>query len=262
MLRFFEQAGRGAVQSLDEAGYAGSLVGESLFWTFFGRRWRQPVRLDTVLEQMKLGGIDALPITTMLAAAIGIMLAVQSLYTLKIFGAESFVHVGISLAITREFSPLIIGILMAGRSGSALAAKISTMTINQEVDALRAIGINPVRYLVAPSLIAMLIMLPMLTMWCNLVSMTAAGFYVSADTGISLAAYALNTIDVLTPSDLLHGLGKSALFAMLIVIIGALNGSLVRGGSEGVGLATTRAVVHSSSAIIITDMFFGFIMTQ
>ena len=92
--------------------------------------------------------------------------------------------------------------------------------------------------------------------------MPAPGLYLSADTGISLAAYALNTIDVLTPSDLLHGLGKSALFAMLIVIIGALNGSLVRGGSEGVGLATTRAVVHSSSAIIITDMFFGFIMTQ
>jgi phospholipid/cholesterol/gamma-HCH transport system permease protein len=262
MLRLFEHAGRGTTQGLNEAGYAGSLLGESLFWTFFGRRWRQPVRLSSVLDQMKLGGIDALPITTMLAAAIGIMLAVQSLYTLKIFGAESFVHVGITLAITREFSPLIIGILMAGRSGSALAAKISTMTINQEIDALRAIGINPVRYLVAPSLIAMLVMLPALTMWCNIVAMTAAGLYVSADTGISLAAYAVNSIDVLTPADLLHGLGKSALFSILIVIIGAMNGSLVRGGSEGVGLVTTRAVVHASSAIILTDMFFGFIMTQ
>lgn len=262
MLRLFEQTGRGAAQSLNEAGYAGSLLGESVYWTLFGRRWRQPVRLSSVLEQMKLGGIDALPITTMLAAAIGIMLAVQSLYTLKIFGAESFVHVGITLAITREFSPLIIGILMAGRSGSALAAKISTMTINQEIDALRAIGINPVRYLVAPSLMAMLVMLPALTMWCNIVAMASAGLYVSADTGISLAAYALNSVDVLTSADLLHGLGKSALFAILIVIIGAMNGSLVKGGSEGVGLVTTRAVVHSSSAIIITDMFFGFIMTQ
>ncbi len=262
MLRLLEQTGRGAAQSLDEAGYAGSLIGESVFWTFAGWRWRQPVRLTAVLDQMKYGGLDALPIATMLATAIGVMLAVQSLYTLKIFGAESFVHVGISLAITREFAPLIIGILMAGRSGSALAAKISTMTINQEVDALRAIGINPVRYLVAPSLIAMLIMLPMLTMWCNIVSMLAAGLYVSADTGISLTAYAIDSIDVLQPGDLLHGLGKSALFAILIVVIGAMNGSLVRGGSEGVGLATTRAVVHASSAIIVTDMFFGFIMTQ
>jgi phospholipid/cholesterol/gamma-HCH transport system permease protein len=262
MLRFFESTGRGAVQSLNEAGYAGSLLGQSIYWTFFGRRWRQPVRLTAVLEQMKHGGLDALPIATMLSASIGIMLAVQSLYTLKIFGAESFVHVGISLAITREFSPLIIGILMAGRSGSALAARISTMTINQEIDALRAIGINPVRYLVAPALIAMLVMLPALTMWCNIISMTAAGLFVSADTGISLTAYAINSIDVLKPSDILHGLAKSALFATLIIIIGALNGSLVKGGSQGVGLATTRAVVHSSSAIIITDMFFGFIMTQ
>ena len=128
--------------------------------------------------------------------------------------------------------------------------------------ALCAIGINPVRYLVAPALIAMLVMLPALTMWSNLVAMATAGLLVSADTGISLAAYALNTMDVLTPGDLLHGLGKSVLFAILIVIIGAMNGSLVKGGSEGVGLVTTRAVVHASSAIIITDMFFGFIMTQ
>lgn len=262
MLKYLEAAGRGAVQSMDEVGYAGSLLGESVFWTFFGRRWRQPVRLGTILEQMKLAGIDALPIATMLSAAIGVMLAVQSLYSLKLFGAESFAHVGIALAVTREFSPLIIGILMAGRSGSALAAKVSTMTINQEVDALRAIGINPVRYLVAPPLIAMLIMLPALTMWSNLVAMTCAGLFVAADTGISMAAYANNTMLVLMPVDLLHGLGKSALFAILIVVIGAMNGSLVKGGSEGVGLVTTRAVVHASSAIIVTDMFFGFIMTQ
>ena len=129
MLKYLEAAGRGAVQSMDEVGYAGSLLGESVFWTFFGRRWRQPVRLGTILEQMKLAGIDALPIATMLSAAIGVMLAVQSLYSLKLFGAESFAHVGIAFALTREFSPLIIGILIAGRSGSALAARLSTMAI-------------------------------------------------------------------------------------------------------------------------------------
>ena len=260
--RVLEHVGRGTVRSLDEVGYASSLLSESVFWTLFGRRWGQPVRLASILEQMKLVGIDALPIATLLSAAIGVMLAVQSLYSLRLFAAESFAHVGIALALTREFSPLIIGILMAGRSGSALAARISTMMINQEVDALRAIGINPVRYLVAPVLIALLIMLPALTMWANLVAMGAAGLYVSADTDISMAAYVSNTIAVLTPSDLLHGLGKSVLFAILIVVIGAVNGSLVKGGSDGVGRMTTRAVVHASSAIIVTDMFFGFVMTQ
>ncbi len=261
MLRYVEHTGRGTVRCLDEVGYATSLLGESVFWMLLGRRWRQPVRLTSILDQMKQVGVDAVPIATMLSASIGVMLAVQSLYSLRLFGAESFAHIGIALAVTREFAPLIIGILIAGRSGSALAARISTMAINQEIDALRAIGINPVRYLVAPALIAMLIMLPALTMWSNLVALTAAGLFVSADTDISMASYVANTIAVITPADLLHGLGKSGIFAVLIVVIGAVNGSLVKGGSEGVGRVTTRAVVHASSAIIVTDMIFGFLVT-
>lgn len=262
MLKYVEYTGRGTVQSLDEAGYAGSLLGESLFWTAFGRRWRQPVRLGPVAAQMMEVGINALPIATLLSVTIGVMLGVQSLYSLGLFGAESFAHVGIALALTREFSPLIIGILVAGRSGSALAAKLSSMTINQEVDALRAIGINPVRFLVAPALIAMLIMLPALTMWSNLVALGSAGLFVSYQIDISLTAYAVNTIEVLSANDVLHGLGKSVIFAVLIIIVAAVNGSLVSGGSEGVGRMTTRAVVHILSAIVFTDMVFGFLVTQ
>jgi len=261
ILRFMEATGRRTVRGLDEIGYAGSLLVESLFWLLTGSRWRQPVRLMAVTVQMMHVGIEALPIATLLSAAIGVMLGVQSLYSLGLFGAQSFAHVGIAFALTREFSPLIIGILIAGRSGSALAARLSTMSINQEVDALRAIGINPVRFLVAPVLLAMAIMLPALTMWSNLVALGAAGLFVSHSLDITFAAYIANTIEVLSPDDLLHGLGKSLLFAVLIVIIGAVNGSLVSGGSEGVGRVTTRSVVHSISAIIVTDMIFGFVMT-
>ena len=262
MLRVLEHTGRRTVRALDEIGYASSLLGESLFWIILGRRWRQPVRFGGVIAQMMHVGIEAVPIATMLAAAIGFMLAVQSLYSLGLFGAESFAHVGIALALTREFAPLIIGVLMAGRSGSALAARLSTMSINQEVDALRAIGINPVRFLVAPAIIAMAIMLPAITMWANLVGLGAAGLFVSSSLDITFAAFVVNTIDVLTPGDVLHGLGKSVLFAVLIAIIAAVNGSLVKGGSDGVGRVTTRAVVHAISAIIVTDMIFGFLMTH
>ena len=262
MLKYLEHTGRGAVRSLDEAGYAGSLLGESLFWTLFGRRWRQPVRFSQIAAQMMEIGINALPIATLLSVTIGVMLGVQSLYSLGLFGAESFAHVGIALALTREFSPLIIGILVAGRSGSALAAKLSSMTINQEVDALRAIGINPVRVLVAPALIAMLIMLPALTMWANLVGLGSAGLFVAYEMDISFIAYAVNTIEVLSANDVLHGLGKSVIFAVLIIIVAAVNGSLVTGGSEGVGRMTTRAVVHILAAIVFTDMIFGFLVTQ
>ncbi len=180
MLRGIEALGRGTVRRFDEIGFATALFGESLFWTFAGWRWRQPVRLAATVAQMVEVGIQALPIATLLAATVGLMLAIQSLYSLGLFGAESFAHVGIALAVTREFSPLIIGILVAGRSGSALAARLSTMAINQEIDALKVIGIDPVRFLVAPALLAMLIMLPALTMWANIVAlMVKAGSMIS-----------------------------------------------------------------------------------
>ena len=261
MLALLEQTGRRSLRALDELGYATSLLFESAFWTLLGARWRQPVRANSVVAQMMHIGIEALPIACLLAAAIGFMLAVQSLYSLGLFGAESFAHVGIALALTREFSPLIIGILVAGRSGSALAARLSTMTINQEVDALRAIGINPVRFLVAPALIAMLIVLPALTMCANIVGLGAAGLMVAASLEITFAAFLANTFEVLSAGDLLHGLGKSAIFAVLIAVIAAVNGSLVSGGSDGVGRVTTRAVVHAISAIIVTDMLFGLLTT-
>jgi phospholipid/cholesterol/gamma-HCH transport system permease protein len=262
MLQRAENLGRSAVRHLDEIGYASALLSESRLWTFAGWRWRQPVRLTAVLAQMTEMGILALPIATLLSATVGLMLAIQSLYSLGLFGAESFAHVGIALSVTREFSPLIMAILVAGRSGSALAARLSTMSINQEIDALKVIGINPVRFLIAPALLAMLVMLPALTMWANLVALAAAGIYVSAALDLSMAAYLSGTIAVLSPGDLWHGLGKSVLFAALIVLVGVVNGSLVSGGAEGVGRATTRSVVQGISAIVVTDMIFAFVATQ
>ncbi len=253
--------GRGAVRGLDEVGFAGVLMGESLFWTLAGPRWRQPVRLSAVFHEMVQTGILALPIATLLSATVGLMLAIQSLYSLGLFGAESFAHVGVALSVTREFSPLIIGILVAGRSGSALAALLATMSINQEVDALRVIGVNPVRYLVAPALLAMLAMLPALVMWSNLMALGMAGLYISAALDLSMAAYVTGTIEVLSPGDLWHGLGKSVLFAVLIVLVAVVNGAGVTGGAEGVGRATTRAVVQGISAIVVTDMIFAFVVT-
>ena len=262
MLHALEIIGRRAMRGMDEVGYAAALLVESLLWVVIGRRRRQPVRLPSVFAQMMEIGVEALPIATLLSATIGIMLAIQSLYSLGLFGAESYAYIGIALSVTREFSPLIIGILIAGRSGSALAARLSTMTINQEIDALRVIGINPVRFLVTPALLGMLVMVPCLTMWSNLVGITAAGFYISGALDLSLNAYAIQVIDVLRVDDLLHGLGKSVLFATLIAIIGVVNGSLVTGAAQGLGRATTRSVVHSITAILIADMIFAFLVTH
>lgn len=262
MLRMAEGLGRGVVRGADEVGFAAALFVESLFWALLGPARRQPVRLPAVFAQMMQIGLEALPIATVLAATIGMMLAIQSLYSLGLFGAEHFATVGIGLSVVREFAPLIIGILIAGRSGSALAARFSTMMINQEVDALRVIGISPVRFLVAPALIAMMIMVPALTMWAVLVALTAAGLLVTAALEISLGAYFADLISVLSVNDLTHGLGKSVLFAALIALVSAVNGALADGGAEGVGRRTTRAVVHSIAAIIMVDMIFAFVVTS
>lgn len=262
MLRAVESLGRGTVKALDEVGYAAALFSNAALWGCVGWRWRQPVRLPIIFGQMMEIGIQALPIATLLSITVGLMLAIQSLYSLGLFGAQSYAYVGIALSVTREFSPLIIGILVAGRSGSALAARIGTMTINQEVDALEVMGLNPVRFLVAPPLLAMMVMLPALTAWSILVALFAAGLYVSAALDLGMAAYVANTMSILSPNDLWHGLGKSLLFSVLIALIACVNGSLVKGGADGVGRVTTRSVVQGVCAIVLTDMLFAFAVTS
>jgi len=260
--RLAARVGRGTARSLDDLGFGGSLLAESVYWIFLGRRRKQPVRVPATFAQMMEIGIRALPIVSVLAAAVGIMLAMQGIHTLRTFGAESQVVIGIGLSVTREFAPLITGILVAGRSGSALAARLASMTLSQEIDALRVIGIAPVRYLIAPALVAMLVMLPLLTFWTDVVALLAAGLWVSAELGTPLLVYADRLLDVIGTEDLLHGLSKSGVFAVLITVVGAVNGASVSGGAEGLGRMTTRAVVQAISAIVIADMTYVFLTTR
>jgi phospholipid/cholesterol/gamma-HCH transport system permease protein len=220
------------------------------------------VRAQPVFAEMMEIGIRALPIVTLLSFTIGMMLAIQGIDSLRPFGAEVQVAIGVSLSVTREFAPLITGILVAGRSGSALAARLGSMTIQSEVDALRVMGVNPVRFLVVPSLLAMLVMLPCLVVWSDLVALAGAGLYVTNELGMSFGAYLDRSLQYLDVEDLLHGLSKSTLFAALITLIGVVDGSSVRGGAEGVGRATTNSVVHAISAIVLTDMLFVYAATR
>ncbi|MFC1673004.1 MlaE family ABC transporter permease [Pseudomonadota bacterium] len=259
--RFFDRLGRTAFAALEELGRHGMMVVESLYWLFMGRSVGQSVRIGAVFSEMMEIGVRAIGIIGMMAAAIGAMLAIQGIYSLEIFGAEGHVVFGVAFSMVREFAPLITGILVAGRSGSALSARLGTMKINQEIDALEVMGINPVRFLVVPSLLASMIMVPTLTFMSMVLGLYAAGLYINADLGISLAAFTDQVIDVLSVDDLLHGLGKSLLFGILIALIGVINGFLVKGGAEGVGKATTRSVVQCISAIVITDMLFALVAT-
>lgn len=262
LLQGVEAVGRASARTVEEFGYYLALVVESLYWTLAGPFKQQPVGLSAVFAQMTSVGIAAIPIVLVLSFAIGVMLAIQGIHSLRVFGAESQVVLGIALAVVREFGPLITGILVAGRSGSALAARIGSMQVSQEIDALQVMGINPVRYLVAPVLLAMMLMVPALSVLANVTALAGGALYCALDMGMSYSAYLDQTLSVLKAEDILQGLSKAWVFGVIITLVGVSNGFAVTGGAEGVGRATTRAVVLSISWIVVADMVFTFFLSR
>jgi len=257
-----QNLGRGTVQWLSELGYLGTLFAESFYFLLLGPARGQPVRWRHILEQMRQIGADAVPIVALLSMVIGLSLAINGIAQLKTFGAESKIVMGVAIGVTREFGPLITGIVIAGRTASALAARIGSMVVSQEVDALRVIGVEPVRYLAAPPLIAAIVMMPVLVVLSDFFAILGGGLFSMIPIDISLAGYFYQTLQVLEPWDIGQGLIKSLIFGILIVIIGVATGFGVTGGAEGVGRATTRAVVFSICAILIADMVFSFFLNR
>jgi len=262
MKQQIEKVGRLTTGAIEELGYGVMLFAESIYWLIWGRVNKQPVSLSLIFTQAMQIGVSATPIVIVLCFSVGMMLAIQGLETLKPYGAQAQVVSGIALSVTREFAALIIGIIVAGRSGSAIAARIGTMMESQEIDALQVIGINPVRYLAAPALLAMLIAMPVLTLFGDLMGMLGGAVYTAYELGMPVSVYMARSFEVIQIFDLMQGVLKSIIFAVLIVIVSVLNGFQVKGGAEGVGLATTRSVVMSISAIVIADMIFTFFLTR
>lgn len=259
---FLETVGQRTVKGIAEFGYACGLFVECFFWLVAGKQRRQAVRMSAVFQEAMNIGVNAALIVSLLCFAVGIMLAIQGIETLKKFGAESTVIMGIAISVTREFSPLIVSILVAGRSGSAITARIGTMQESQEIDALQVIGISPVRFLATPILMAMLIMLPTLTILGDLMGILGGAVYTSLDLNINMAAYAERTLDILTVDDIRQGLIKSLVFAAIIALVSLINGFQVTGGAIGVGKATTRSVVLSISLVILADMVFTYLLNR
>ncbi len=262
MKQQIEKIGHVTISAIEELGYAIMLFVESLYWLMLGHINKQAVALPLVFTQAVQIGVTATPIVVVLCFSVGMMLAIQGLETLKPYGAQAQVVTGIALSVTREFAALITGIIVAGRSGSAIAARIGTMKESQEIDALQVIGINPVRYLAAPALLAMLIAMPVLTIVGDFMGMLGGAVYTRYELGMPITVYMNRSFEIIQFFDLMQGIFKSIVFAILIVVISVLNGFQVKGGAEGVGLATTRSVVMSISAIVISDMIFTFFLMR
>ena len=197
-------------------------------------------------------GADALPIVALIAFLLGVILAFQSAIPMRKFGAEIFVADLIGLAMLRELGPLMTAILLAGRSGAAFAAEIGTMTVNQEVDALTTMGLDPVRFLVTPRIIAALFMTPLLTLFADLISLLGGAMTLQSFS-IPFVTFVHEVEGIVDFSDFMAGFVKSFVFAILIAGIGCLRGLQTSAGASAVGDAATRAVVSGIILLVVVD---------
>jgi phospholipid/cholesterol/gamma-HCH transport system permease protein len=215
-------------------------------------RWRDVWRI------CERTGADALPIVALLSFLLGLILAFQSAVPMKRFGAEIFVADLLGLAVLRELGPLMTAILLAGRSGAAFAAEIGTMTINQEVDALTTMGLDPVRFLVTPRIIAAVLMTPLLTLFANLTAL-AGGALTMLTFNIPLVTFFKEVDSAVNFGDFMAGWVKSFIFALLIAGVGCLRGLQTSAGASAVGDSATRAVVSGIVLLVVVDGIFAVI---
>jgi phospholipid/cholesterol/gamma-HCH transport system permease protein len=218
-------------------------------------RLRRFVR--TVSREIEIAGTDALPIIGVTAFLLGVVVAYQGADQLRHYGANVFVVELVGYAMLREFAPLIAAILIAGRSGSAYAAQLGTMVVGEEIDALRTLGIDPLQRLVWPKLLAMVIALPLLTLFADIAGVFGGMVMARTQLGIGFAEFIERFSHVMQGSALLLGLGKSVVFALIIVLVGCFQGLRTAGGADSVGRQTTASVVQGIFLVIVADALFS-----
>jgi phospholipid/cholesterol/gamma-HCH transport system permease protein len=207
-------------------------------------------------------GYYSLPVVGLTAIFSGMVLALQSYTGFARFNAESAIANVVVLSITRELGPVLAGLMVAGRIGASMAAEIGTMRVTEQIDALTTLSTNPYKYLIAPRLIAGLLMLPLLVLVADIIGVFGGYLVGVYKLGFNPSVYMSNTVDFLEPLDVISGLVKAAAFGFIIALMGCYHGFRSQGGAQGVGSATTNAVVSASILIltfnyIITELFFA-----
>ncbi len=249
----FIQVGGGIYDFLGTASSAIYLVSDIFYWSFVGLVDKRGQRKGSVVQQSVLIGVDALGIICLLSFILGLILALQSAAQLRQFGANIFVADLMAISMVTEMGPILTAIILAGRSGSAIASEIATMQVTEEIDALRMMAINPIRYIVVPKFHAITICIPLLVTASTLIGIFGGLIIAVTYLDLSATVFFNRVFEVLTLKDVLVGIGKSFFFAWVIVIIGSYFGFNVKGGAEGVGKVTTQSVVASIFWVIILD---------
>ena len=218
-------------------------------------RWRP------ILHHIGSAGVEALPIIGLLSFLLGVVIAYQAADQLREFGANLFVADLVGLSVLREFAPLMTAIIVAGRSGSAYAAQIGTMAVTEEIDALRTLDIAPIELLVLPKMLALILVLPLLTLFADVLGVFGGMVMARAQLGIGFEDFLDRFTKVVSVTAYLIGLGKAPVFAAIIAVVGCFQGLRTRGGADSVGRQTTKSVVHSIFLVIVADALFSIVFS-
>lgn len=247
---FFELIIRKINNFLSEVGKIGLFFKDTILWIF-----RPPLGIKHIATQMEEVGIKSLPVVLITATFTGMVFAIQSYSGFRRFGAETLIGPAVALSITRELGPVLTALMVAGRAGSAMAAELGTMRVTEQIDALSTMASNPIKYLIVPRFTAALFMLPALTIIADVCGIFG-GYVVSVNLlGSNPTLYINSSFDILELADITSGLIKAAVFGVIIAQIGCYYGFYTKGGAEGVGKATNRAVVISCMLILISNFF-------
>ncbi|MEW6054693.1 MAG: ABC transporter permease [Nitrospirota bacterium] len=250
MLRIIELIGSTVIRFAEELGKILILLFLSLQQLFL-----PPYEVRNTFKQMLEIGVRSLPVVLITAIFTGMVFALQTFTGFKRFGAEAVVGTVVALSMTRELGPVLTGLIVAGRAGAAMAAELGTMRVTEQIDALETLATNPIKYLIIPRFIAGILMMPALAAVADITGIIGGYFVTVGLFDTSSIVYWKRTWDYLEVSDILNGMIKAGFFGASISLISCYKGFYTRGGAEGVGKATTGAVVLSSMTILISDYF-------
>ncbi len=239
-----------------------AFIGESAIVLLRSLAQPRRIRWRPILYNLQTAGFEALPITGLLSFLMGVVIAYQGADQLQRFGANIFIADLVGLAMLRELSPLLTAIIVAGRSGSAYAAQIGTMKISEEIDALRTIGVVPQELLVLPKILALVIALPLLTVYADVAGVLGGMLMANSMLDISYSVFLDRLDDAISLSSFLTGVGKAPVFAAIIALVGCFQGFQVSGSADSVGRQTTVSVVQSIFLVIVADALFSVVFNR
>ncbi len=250
MTRWLDQFGTAVLLLLEELGRFFYIMSQAVLWMP-----RRPFDLRQWFRQMVRVGWDSIPVVFLTCMFTGMVLALQTYRAFERFHAEGFVGSVVALSLTRELAPVLTGLIVAGRVGSSMAAELGTMRVTEQIDALYAMATEPVHYLVVPRVGASVLMLPLLTLVGDAIGIIGGWMVAVGLFGANTFVYWERTFQYLEVNDVTSGLVKAAFFGLILAVTGCAKGFYTTGGAEGVGRATTSAVVTASLYILLSDFF-------